>query len=179
MLGNKFGCFRRSKDTCQKIRNARLGVSRPDVSKALTGIKRSDETKEKLRLLARKRVGEKNPMFGKALSDEHREKISKARRDLFGERQTVNKQVRRYWKVGRWVRQVFTRDKFECRSCGARNGAGRGATVKLEAHHKVLLSEIVGARSFREVVKDSALYDVGNGLTLCRTCHRKEHGRAA
>lgn len=91
MIGNKYGAFKRSDETKEKIRQARLGIKRPDVSEALTGIKRSKETKEKLSLLAKNRTGEKNHFFGRKHSVETREKISKARRELYKERQTVNK----------------------------------------------------------------------------------------
>ena len=50
------------------------------LSKALTGIKRSEETKKKLSEIAKKRIGNKNPMYGKKQTKETREKIGNANR---------------------------------------------------------------------------------------------------
>ena len=50
------------------------------ISKALTGIKRSEETKKKLSEIAKKRIGNKNPMYGKKQTKETREKIGNANR---------------------------------------------------------------------------------------------------
>jgi len=45
------------------------------ISKALTGIKRSEETKKKLSKIAKKRIGNKNPMYGKKHNEETKQKI--------------------------------------------------------------------------------------------------------
>lgn len=47
------------------------------ISKALTGIKRSKETKKKLSEYAKKRIGSKNPMYGKSHSEESKQKMRK------------------------------------------------------------------------------------------------------
>lgn len=48
------------------------------ISNAIKGIKRSDETKKKLSEIAKKRIGEKNPMYGKKHTKETKLKISVA-----------------------------------------------------------------------------------------------------
>jgi len=166
---------KRSEETKQRIRAARTGVKRPDVSLRLKGIKRSDETKRKLSELAKTRVGSGNAFFGKKHSTETKEKLSKIRREKYKERQTINKQVRRYWRVTEWKQKVFVRDNFTCQSCGDRNEEGRGKSVKLEAHHKEELSKIIGDLSFEDAIKLEKLYDVSNGETLCRKCHKEKH----
>lgn len=58
-----------------------------------------------------------------------------------------------------WRKAVFSRDAFTCQMCGQHGG-------ELNAHH----------------IKPWAIYienrfDVSNGITLCRTCHKKLHRR--
>jgi hypothetical protein len=64
-------------------------------------------------------------------------------------------------KMDEWRKKVFERDNYTCQKCNARNG--NGVSVYLEAHH----------------VKQFALYpeiryEVSNGLTLCKPCHKQE-----
>lgn len=91
--GNK-NCLGRhiSKDHIQKLHEGRMkkyketGVYgykgymhteeyRNKMSKALTGIKRSEETKKKLSEYAKKRTGNRNPMYGKKQSEQSKQKI--------------------------------------------------------------------------------------------------------
>lgn len=57
-------------------------------------------------------------------------------------------------KYKEWRLKVFSRDGFICQQCGSKK--------KLEAHH------------IKEVCNYPALiYDINNGITLCRDCHKK------
>ena len=58
-----------------------------------------------------------------------------------------------------WRRNVFTRDNYTCRACGA-------IGVRLNAHHVIPWSVDVSLR-----------YEISNGITLCKSCHKKEHKR--
>lgn len=83
-IGNKIGCFPRSEETKEKIRQAFLGrifsdEHRQKISNTKTGLKASDETRLKMSLIKKgksrpesflekmrvKMAGEANPMFGK------------------------------------------------------------------------------------------------------------------
>jgi transposase-like protein len=56
-----------------------------------------------------------------------------------------------------WRTQVFQRDNFTCQECGKHGG-------HLNAHH------------IESFAKNEALrFDVSNGITLCVSCHKKEH----
>lgn len=55
-----------------------------------------------------------------------------------------------------WRREVFARDNYRCRRCGAGG--------KLQAHH---LRSWVEAPDLR--------FDTDNGITLCVDCHAAEH----
>jgi 5-methylcytosine-specific restriction endonuclease McrA len=57
-----------------------------------------------------------------------------------------------------WRKAVYERDNYTCQSCGDNRGGN------LEAHHLELLSE-----------NESLAYEVKNGVTLCKSCHRKKH----
>lgn len=64
------------------------------------------------------------------------------------------------WKE--WRESVFKRDDYTCKHCGARSSAG--AIIELHPHH----------------IKPYALFpdlrfDVSNGITLCKKCHKQEH----
>lgn len=57
------------------------------------------------------------------------------------------------WK--QWRASVFARDNFTCKECGVRG-------VYIEPHH------IIPIRS-----NWNKLFDLNNGITLCRPCHKK------
>ena len=56
-----------------------------------------------------------------------------------------------------WRNKVFERDNYTCQECGMQG--------KLECHHIKLWSKYPEYR-----------YDVNNGITLCKKCHRKIRG---
>jgi 5-methylcytosine-specific restriction endonuclease McrA len=57
------------------------------------------------------------------------------------------------WKT--WRMEVFSRDKYTCQECG-------DSGVFIEPHHIIPLR-----------VSFEKIFDVSNGITLCRTCHQK------
>lgn len=61
-------------------------------------------------------------------------------------------------RYSEWRQAVYQRDNYTCQDCGDNRGGN------LEAHHINLLSE-------RELLA----YEVDNGITLCKPCHRKRH----
>lgn len=54
----------------------------------------------------------------------------------------------------KWRNEVFERDEYSCQDCGL-------SGVYLEAHHILKWSDFPESR-----------YDVSNGLTLCKECHK-------
>lgn len=69
-----------------------------------------------------------------------------------------HKDDRRSFSYVNWRRQVFERDNYTCQDCSDSKGGN------LEAHHLKEYSQFPELR-----------YEVGNGLTLCKTCHEKRH----
>jgi 5-methylcytosine-specific restriction endonuclease McrA len=66
---------------------------------------------------------------------------------------------RKQWQYRDWRKAVFERDDFTCRQCGARGG-------RIQAHHLYPYSAHPHLR-----------LDVGNGLTLCKECHKAIRGK--
>jgi ribosomal protein L44E len=67
-----------------------------------------------------------------------------------------------------WRKAVFTRDGFKCVWCEKTSG--------FEADHIKPFAQIIKEHSIKttdDARRCNALWDVGNGRTLCRMCHRK------
>lgn len=60
-------------------------------------------------------------------------------------------------EYAQWRKKVFERDGYTCQMCGVKGGV-------LNAHHIKKYSEFPNLR-----------YDLDNGVTLCKGCHRKVH----
>ena len=83
----------------------------------------------------------------------------------------LNKSIRLMTEHRKWMRAVRKRDG-KCRRCGS--------TECLESHHLTPLGELIerhGIKSRDEARACAALWDLGNGETLCQPCHYAEHGR--
>lgn len=67
-----------------------------------------------------------------------------------------------------WRASVFKRDEYMCIVCGAKG--------YMEAHHIITLKALLeeyNIKNIKQAVTCLALWNVGNGITLCRTCHDK------
>lgn len=104
-----------SEETKLKLRNAQLGLKRPDwvckkIGKSHLGKKLPKETCEKIRL---SHLGNKNPLFGKPHSQSHREKISlslRGNKNLLGKK--FSKDTRRRMSMSKGYAEIcqFTLD---------------------------------------------------------------------
>lgn len=165
--------------------------TRKKISDAQKGRKHSEETKKKLSL---RRTGKPFPHEGRARSESTRLKISlmaqgrklspehkeKIRRTSLGRKHTEEARLKislakrgdatNLWRGGKttkskitrmsveyrvWREQVFKRDDYTCQDCGIRGG-------RLDPHH---------IKSFS--THPELWFDVDNGQTLCRSCHKK------
>ena len=70
-----------------------------------------------------------------------------------------NQKERNSPQYRRWRDAVFVRDSYTCQSCGQRGG-------KLNAHHISPWAKDTERR-----------FDVSNGITLCKQCHKAAHMR--
>jgi len=68
----------------------------------------------------------------------------------------INERIRKSAKYKEWRKQIFKRDNYVCQEC-SKKLKGRGSN----AHH------------IKPFVKYPKLrFDINNGLTLCRKCHK-------
>lgn len=72
-----------------------------------------------------------------------------------------------------WRISVFQRDFYTCQHC---NQIGH----KLNAHHTTRFSKIMeehNITTLEEALQCEVLWNILNGITLCKKCHKKEHAR--
>ena len=114
-------------------------------------------------------------------SKEHRqkcsEKASKTRRNNGQPRLTpIYKRIKVSKKYKEWRIQIFSRDGYRCQECGGRGG-------ELNAHHIKPFSHIYreaidiydDGNVIESILEYEPLFELGNGITLCRECHIKVH----
>jgi hypothetical protein len=83
----------------------------------------------------------------------------------------LTKAVRMCTRYKVWRHTICQRDNFTCVHCQV-NG------VKLIVHHITRFSKIIKENhitTLEEAIQCEALWDVSNGLTLCKKCHKKLH----
>ena len=113
-------------------------------------------------------------------SPEMKEKISKRCMGKFGKDAPCWKGgltllwdlIRGSQKYSNWRTQVFGRDNFTCQECGKRGSW-------LEAHHIKRFSNIIkdnNIKTLEEAYMCEELWDLNNGITLCKECHNKTKG---
>jgi len=81
----------------------------------------------------------------------------------------LNMKIRGSLEYINWRTQIFGRDNFTCQECGVRGSW-------LEAHHINEFNKIIkknNINSFEEALLCEELWDLNNGITLCKECHKK------
>lgn len=82
-------------------------------------------------------------------------------------------QIRNSFNNRQWRSDVFTRDNFTCQHCGKRG-------YQLEVHHLKMFSFIIkenNVKSFEEALICEELWNINNGITLCKKCHKLENSK--
>lgn len=97
-------------------------------------------------------------MKGKRLSEETKEKMSITHKRINPPRKFDKHRVRGQREWAKWRKDVYERDGYTCQECGTKGGY-------LEPHH------IIPRRLNGE------LFNIKNGITLCRPCHLKTLGK--
>lgn len=67
-----------------------------------------------------------------------------------------------------WRKNVFVRDKYTCQNCGQTGG-------RIEANHLTPFSILLRTNSIETIsgaINCQDLWDINNGETLCKTCHK-------
>jgi len=142
----------------------------------------SKETKEKISSInkARNYSGENNPNYGNHYSKETRQRISETHKGLLagdknpawkGGRTSLSLAIRNSVTYDLWRKAVFHKDKWQCQDCGQ---IGR----KLHVHHLYSFAHLLddfNIVSKRQAFKIKELWDINNGITLCKKCHKARH----
>jgi 5-methylcytosine-specific restriction endonuclease McrA len=92
----------------------------------------------------------------------HREKTSSSKASIIWA-----EDVRGTSKYLSWTREVIERDNHVCKLCEAK--------TNLIVHHIIPLNVIVKLQHKRHDIFELLLYDLTNGLTLCKDCHKELH----
>jgi hypothetical protein len=82
-------------------------------------------------------------------------------------------QIRNSFNNRQWRSDVFTKDNFTCQNCGKTH-------CYLEAHHIKMFSLIMkenNIKSLKEAELCEELWNINNGITLCKNCHKIENSK--
>jgi hypothetical protein len=156
-----------SKAGLTELQLASLSLGRKPGTNNRTGYKHSAETKRK--------TSESHKAWCKANPDKIKARGSKTRGDNHykwkGGSTGLNLSIRRMNENRKWMDAVKERDG-KCRNCGSKEN--------LESHQVTPMCVLIESNKITnrdEARECAALWDISNGITLCRKCHYKLHGR--
>jgi 5-methylcytosine-specific restriction endonuclease McrA len=92
-----------------------------------------------------------------------------------GDLTPLHKKIRHLQEYIIWRIRVFERDDYRCRDCGNKSR-------KLEAHHIKSFKAIklqYKIQTLEDAIKCDELWDIENGITLCRPCHLETRDNGA
>lgn len=119
----------------------------------LRGRSHSQKSKEKMRLIAKKIHGGKN-------NNNWKGGITK-----------LNEKIRKSYYYKEWRESVFKRDDWTCQECKKKG-------VFINAHHKEEYEFIIKKNkitTFKQAIVCGELWNIRNGITLCKECHKLKH----
>jgi len=157
-----------SKEFCEKIRIANL-----EGRCGMKGRKHSAETKLKQSKSNKTKLLWKNPEYRKMMSEKHKWQSGKNNPAYIDGRKPLVMRIRHHPKMKNWIKQVFERDNYICQDCKQRG-------KKLEAHHLYPFSKIITEykiKTIKQALQCEIMWDLNNGQTLCKNCHKKINTR--
>jgi len=82
-------------------------------------------------------------------------------------------------KYSTWRNDCYKRDSFTCQICGDKSGGN--LNVHHKKHFKVLINEAKiynsGVSWYNACLSYEPLWDILNGITVCKECHKKIHAK--
>ncbi len=164
-----------SEERCKQISDSLMGIKKNLSNKQreeyrqrmlgntyALGTKQSQKTKEKRRKsMIGKLSGENHPNYGKRGEESFNWK---------GGITSLYMQIRNCDKSAMWRTSIFQRDNFTCQECGDKTGHN------LNAHHIETFSSLIkknNITTLEDALLCSGLWDLNNGVTLCKKCHDK------
>lgn len=91
-----------------------------------------------------------------------------------GGKTKLSQKIRTSAEYSFWRKQIFERDDYTCQHCGRRNK--KGDKVIIEADHIYPLYKLIDDFNITNIngaISCQELWDINNGRTLCRECHKK------
>lgn len=85
---------------------------------------------------------------------------------------SLNQAIRNSNEYAAWRQLIFERAGFKCETCGDSSGGN------LNAHHINHLAKIIKAENLKSIEEAQicrALWNPGNGICLCISCHKLKH----
>ena len=175
-----------SKETRRKMSEARKGImlsneTRQRMSEYHKGKCLSEKVKKKISKANKGQIPWNKRLKGYKLSEEGRQNIRKAKQGKqYGSNNpnwkngisSLEHLIRTNFKNRQWISDVFTRDNFICQMCGDNRGGN------LNAHHIKNFSKIIQfyeITTLEEAIQCDELWNINNGITLCKKCHIKIH----
>ena len=147
--------------------------AKKNISEAHKGKTASQETKDKMSKTRKGRQGHnKGKKFPKMSEIRKGHWTGKNNPRWKGGITSLTKTIRHTFEYKEWRLMVFGRDNFTCKKCGKRGSY-------LHAHHIKTFSSIIQKyeiTTLREALNCEALWDINNGITLCKECHKKLRG---
>lgn len=149
--------------------------TREKISRAQKGKKLSEKTKRKLSEALK---GKKKSPF----TEEHKRKISEGGKiprpwmrgknspRWKGGTSELSKRIKNSFKYKKWRETIFQRDNWTCQQCGKRGG------IILHPHHKRSFASALEENNIKileDALNCEALWNVNDGITLCRNCHKE------
>lgn len=124
-------------------------------------------------------VGELHHFYGKHHTEETKEKLSGSAPNRRGELHPnwkggvteLSTRIRNSSNYKQWRQSIFIRDNFTCQRCSERGNI-------IHAHHLYRFSKIINdynIESFNEAENCDMLWNIDNGITLCKKCHKEVH----
>ena len=150
-----------SEETIQKLSEANKGQI--PWNKGIKCPSLTEETKQKIREFNKGKKLSKEIKFKMSLS--HRGKKNGSWKGGITRLQIL---IRNNFFYRQWRSDVFTKDDFTCQNCGQKNSY-------LNAHHIKSFSSILQyyeITTLKEALACKELWNINNGITLCKKCHR-------